>query len=406
MNTKWLAAAAMAGALVLPIGCTQKQHNAAGNAANGAQPVTTSPRAAAVTSAATAGSTSASLPTGATLTSANRAAVTASSTTVDVVKALRPSVVRVRTEASQVGAFGAVQGASGTGTGVVLDTDGHVLTNNHVVTLGSNQPAQKITVDLSDGQSVSGTLVGREPTADLAVIKIDAKNLVPVKFADPKSIQVGEDVVAMGYALDLGSTPSVTKGVVSALDRQIDETLTGSARGQNSTSISIGGAIQTDTPINPGNSGGPLVDMTGAVVGINTAGIFSSNQQPVQGINFAVSVDTIQPVVKSLIDKGKVDRGYLGVLLQPITREIAAPQSLPVSDGIGVAQVTAGSAADKAGLKSGDIIVKAGDRDIHGAGDLSQVLIENGPGTKLHVEYYRGNNRQSTDVVLGSRPSP
>src|SRR5579875_1952146 len=179
---------------------------------------------------------------------------------VNVVKKLTPSVVRVRTELTQVGPFGQIIGgqAQGTGTGIIIDTQGHILTNNHVVTLGGTRVAQKITVDLADGRSLPATLVGREPAADLAVLKINADNLQPATFADPNSVEVGEPVVAIGYALDLGSTPSVTTGVVSALNREIDETLDNgnpfsAAQGQVNA---VGGAIQTDAAINPGNSGG------------------------------------------------------------------------------------------------------------------------------------------------------
>jgi len=315
--------------------------------------------------------------------------------------------VRVRTDASQVGVFGNLQKASGTGTGIILDTDGHILTNNHVVTLGTNQPAQKFTVDLADGESLDAQLVGREPNADLAILKISAKGLTPVKLADPKSTNVGDTVVAMGYALDLGAQPSVTVGVVSALGRTIDETISPNAGVVQSTSqqISIGGAIQTDAAINPGNSGGPLVNTRGEVIGINTAGIFSTNGEPVQGINFAVSVDTVLPVAKSLISKGRVDRGFLGVTVTPITRDVASAQHLPVNDGVGIVQVNKGSAADQAGLKAGDIIVKVGNIEVHGLGDLNEALIENGSGAKVPVTVYRGTDKQTVDVTLGSRPA-
>jgi len=255
---------------------------------------------------------------------------------------------------------------------------------------------------------VQATLVGREPTADLAVLKISAKNLVPVKFADPKSLQVGQDVIAIGYALDLGSTPSVTKGVISALDRQIDETLSGNNNNPfgGGTPNIVGGAIQTDAAINPGNSGGPLVNMQGEVVGVNTAGIFRSDTgEPVSGINFAVSVDTVLPVTKALISTGKVDRGFLGVNLVPITPNEAQANNLAVNDGAGVASVVSGSPAAQAGIQAGDVIVKLGNHDVHSVGDIQQALIENGPGTKVTIEFYRGKNKQSVDVTLGSRPA-
>ena len=415
MNRQQLAGAALAlTALVAVTGCTTRHKNTPGAAATrvAAASASASPAAAGASGAATATSgapaaaAAGSAGATATLTTATKPVVSSGST-VDVINALRPSVVRVRTEASQSGTFGAIQSAQGTGTGMIIDNDGHVLTNNHVVTLGSNAPASRIMVDLADGQSVTAQLVGREPVADLAVLKIEAKNLTPVKFADPQSLAVGQDVVAIGYALDLGATPSVTKGVISALNRQIDETLTGGGRlSASASSLNVvGGAIQTDAAINPGNSGGPLVNLQGEVVGVSTAGILSSNGQPVQGINFAVSVDTVLPVAKALIANGKVERGFLGVQLVQIDRGQAAANRLAVNDGVGISQLTPGAAADKAGLKSGDIIVKAGNRDIHTIGDLQQALIENGPGTKLHIEYYRGADKQSADVTLGSRPS-
>jgi S1-C subfamily serine protease len=423
MKAHWLVAATLALAAGLAVGCTEKTKTTtptplsrqpaqsaapsatgttgsnAGRAAATATASSSAASAAAATARPSAAATQASAP------QAGRSAVSPSSA-ADVVKLLRPSVVRVRTEASQVGAFGAVQRAAGTGTGVILDTDGHVLTNNHVVTLGSDRQAQKISVDLSDGQVATAQLVGRDQNSDLAVLKIDAKNLTPAKFADPSTIEVGQDVIAIGYALDLGSTPSVTKGVVSALGREIDETLSSQAGSGGIPNI-VGDAIQTDAAINPGNSGGPLVNMSGEVIGINTAGIFSqgTSGEPVQGINFAISVETVQPVVKALMSQGKVNRGFIGVNLVPITADTAAAQKIPVSDGAGIEQVVANTPAQQAGLQAGDVIVKAGNKDIHSVGDLQQVLIENGPGTKLHIEYYRGSERRSADVTLSSRPS-
>ncbi|MHB8576897.1 MAG: S1C family serine protease [Dehalococcoidia bacterium] len=411
---------AVSAALLLMVavaGCTQK------NRPNAAATTAAPPSAAATTeSTATnqggvgstraqtsAPRTQAAAATAARSTTLTTAATTTTSSdaTVNVVNTLRPSVVRVHTSQSQIGAFGGVQNASGVGTGVILDTQGHILTNNHVVTLGGSQASTDIQVDLADGrQNITAKLIGREPAADLAVLQISESNLTPVKFADPASLQVGQDVVAIGYALDLGSTPSVTKGVISALDRQIDETLQNSNNplGGGTANI-VGGAIQTDAAINPGNSGGPLVNMAGEVVGINTAGIFQQNGQPVQGINFAVSVESIQPVAKALIDKGQVDRGFLGLNLQPISRDAATAQHLPVPDGVGVVQVVRGGPADQAGLKAGDIITKLGDKDIHTFGDLQQQLILNGPNTKLPIEYYRGAAKQSANITLGTRPA-
>jgi S1-C subfamily serine protease len=204
-----------------------------------------------------------------------------------VVQRVRESVVRVRAGAqTQRGPFGGTQETEGTGTGFVVDQQGFVVTNNHVVTLGTNRPADRLEVDLFDGRTVQASLVGRDPATDLAVLKLDAGNLKTLNWAEPNSIVVGEDVFAIGFALDLGGQPTVTKGVVSAKDRVINEVLQTAAGPQR---IDISGAIQTDAAINPGNSGGPLVDLNGDVVGVNTAGLASAGGQPVQSIFFAVS---------------------------------------------------------------------------------------------------------------------
>jgi serine protease Do len=228
----------------------------------------------------------------------------------DVVKAVWPSVVRIRANGQQTSALGTAQRGEGTGTGFIVDQRGYIVTNNHVVTLGTNREAAQFQVDLSDGRTVQGELVGRDERSDLAVIKITADNLTPVKFADSTKSEIGEDVLAIGFALDLGSTPTVTKGVISAKDRVINETLNAGGRAYP---ISISGAIQTDAAINPGNSGGPLVNMRGEVVGINTAGLVGDAGQPVQGIFFAVSSQVAEPIVESLMADGQVERGYLGV---------------------------------------------------------------------------------------------
>jgi putative serine protease PepD len=416
-----------AAILLVAAGCTSKNNKTAATATNhAASPVaaastTTGGSAATAASGAAAannsGSQAVSTNTSGTPGIKLASAATAPQTggVVSIVQKLTPSVVRVRTEATQTGPFGQIiQGgqAEGTGTGIVIDANGYILTNNHVVTLGGTKVASKISVDLSDGRTLAATLVGREPAADLAVLKVDATGLTAASFADPKNVQVGEPVVAIGYALDLGATPSVTTGVVSALNREIDETLDNGnnnpfqqAQGQVNA---VGGAIQTDAAINPGNSGGPLVDMNGDVIGVNTAGIFSQNNQPVEGINFAISVDTIQPVAQALIATGKVNRGFLGVSIVPIDRSTAAAQHLPVSAGVGIQQVQPGSPADQAGLKVGDIITKIGNRTITGLGDLTQATIENAPGSKISVTYYRGTSTtpQTTTVTLGTSPTP
>jgi len=254
---------------------------------------------------------------------------------VDVVEELGPSVVHVLSEAATLDVFGQVTPTKGVGTGFVLDREGHIVTNNHVVTVDSGQPAQKITVTLSDGRQFQARIVGRDAPTDLAVLKIDGDSLTPVKLGSSAGLQVGESVVAIGNALDLPGGPTVTQGVVSAKGRLIQE-----------NEVTIPDAIQTDASINPGNSGGPLVNMRGQVVGITTAVI----RGQAEGIGLAIAIDSAEPIVQELIDVGRVDRGFLGVSMVEITPSLAESFGLAVDHGIGLQTLEPGGPADDAGL--------------------------------------------------------
>jgi serine protease Do len=335
--------------------------------------------------------------------SSNASANLGDSTAIErVVKQLKPSVVRISVTSStnRRGPFGSINGpaqAQGVGTGMVLDDQGRILTNNHVVTLESSGPAGSVSVDLPNGKSANANVVGSDPQTDLAVVQVgngDREGLTPIQWANPSSIVVGEQVVAIGYALDLGGAPTVTTGVVSAVDRSIPE--------QDAT---ISGAVQTDAAINPGNSGGPLLDLNGKVVGVNTAGLAGSSGQPVQGLNFAISVETAQPITQELLAHGKVTRGYMGVGVTDITPDIAQANDLGVNHGAGVGEVSNGSPADKAGLRPGDVITKVGDMDINNTGDLTKALARYGPGQNVAVNYVRGGKQSTTTINLGQRPS-
>ncbi|HZQ38767.1 MAG TPA: trypsin-like peptidase domain-containing protein [Dehalococcoidia bacterium] len=210
-----------------------------------------------------------------------------------VAQAAEPSVVSIGVNGTAATrGFGTAQ-VAGSGTGVLLDTQGHILTNDHVITLDGASSRTTISVGLPGGKTVTASLVGEDASTDLAVLQVSASDvagLTPIQWADSSSVQVGEPVVAIGYALDLGGDPTVTSGVVSALNRTIAE--------QNAQ---IGGAIQTDAAVNPGNSGGPLLDASGQVIGINTAGLAGSAQDPATGINFAIPAQTAQTVANRLI---------------------------------------------------------------------------------------------------------
>jgi len=309
----------------------------------------------------------------------------------EIVQSLEPSVVHILSEAASIDVFGQAVPSQGVGTGFIIDTQGHIVTNNHVVVQPNtcDTPVQHIVVTLSDGRNFTARIVGRDVPTDLAVLQIDANNLTPAVLGDSATVPVGDTVVAIGNALDLPGGPTVTRGVVSAQNRLIEEQDCG---------VSIPGAIQTDAAINPGNSGGPLVDTSGQIIGITTAEITGG----VEGVGFAISSDTAKPIVQDLIANGKVARAYLGVSVVPITPSLATSYSLPVDHGVGIQQVQSGGPADNAGLKVDDIIVKIDGTDINTSGDLFAFLAQHQAGEKVTVNYYRGNNTQSTDVTLAA----
>ena len=310
----------------------------------------------------------------------------AQQTAVDVVKELGPSVVHILSEAATLDVFGQVTPTKGVGTGFVLDQEGHIVTNNHVVTIDGGQPAQKITVTLSDGRQFQARIAGRDAPTDLAVLQIDADDLTPVELGDSAGLQVGESVVAIGNALDLAGGPTVTQGVVSAKGRLIQE-----------SDVTIPDAIETDAAINPGNSGGPLVNLRGQVVGITTAVI----RGQAEGIGLAISIDSAEPIVQELIDVGRVDRGFLGVSIVEITPSLAESFGLAVDHGIGLQTVDPGGPAADAGLRQGDIIVRLAGDEIKNSGDLFKALTENRAGETVQVEFFRGSSRQSAEITLG-----
>jgi S1-C subfamily serine protease len=305
----------------------------------------------------------------------------------DIVRLLRPAVVRVQTEGARLDILGRPVPTQGVGTGVIIDDEGHIITNNHVVRL-NGALASRVVVTLSDDRTVSAEIVGTDPPSDLAVLQIEATGLAPATLGDVSQLQVGEEVVAIGYALDLPGGPTVTEGVVSAKGRVIEE-----------SPYSIVDAIQTDASINPGNSGGPLANLRGEIVGINTAIIGQA-----QNIGFAISIDLAKPLVQEIIDSGMVSRGFLGISVVDVTPSIAASFDLPVDRGIGVAAVEPGSPADRAGLRVNDIIVRIGEVDITNTGGLTQALTKFRAGDAVTVTFYRDSQQQQEEVTLTDRP--
>ena len=306
--------------------------------------------------------------------------------TVEVVKILTPSVVQIVTESIGMGFFNQPAPSRGVGTGIILDDRGHILTNNHVI-----QGGERITVILSNGDSFTAEVIGGDPSTDTAVIRIDADGLQPAKLGESAALEVGEDVIAIGHALGLPGGPTVSKGVVSALGRSIDID-------RQTTIVDL---IQTDAAINPGNSGGALVNTNAEVIGMNTAIIQGS-----QGIGFAINIDDAKIVAAQLINKGYVERGFLGISPVNLNAGLASRLNLSVSEGILIARVIPDQAADAAGLQEADVIVELGDDRIANNGELSQFLLKHTPGETVRLVYYRGPTRIVGEVTLGERPKP
>lgn len=302
----------------------------------------------------------------------------------ETVRKLRPSVVRVEAESITLDASG--RSSRGVGTGVIIDSEGHIVTNNHVV-VDEDGNDSRISVTLADGRTLAAEIVGRDPATDLAVLKIDGQGFQPVIFGQASNLEVGADVVAIGHALGLAGEPTVTRGIVSAKDRAI-------RAGQ----YSISGAIQTDASINPGNSGGPLVDVFGQVVGINTAVIKETSN-----IGLAISIDLVKSVVEELLVFGSVERSFLGVSLVDVTPDVAANLDLPTTTGAAVTSIEPGSPADSAGLQPEDIIIRLSDKPVANSGDVLQVLSAYDSGTTLVITFYRDDELRQADVTLGVR---
>ena len=268
----------------------------------------------------------------------------------------------------------------GLGSGVIVSADGYILTNNHVVGNASD-----IQVALNDGRQFTAKLVGADPQTDVAVVKINADNLPALTLTDSEKVEIGDVVLAIGNPFGIGQT--VTKGIVSAKDR--------STSGNGDEDF-----IQTDAAINPGNSGGALVDTDGRLVGINSAILTHSGGN--QGIGFAVPSNLCRWVMDSLVKNGRVERGLLGVMIQNLTPDLAKAFKLDRTTGALVGDVSPGSPADKAGLKSGDVITQFNGQPIQDASQLKLRVAETAPGTTAQLGVSRNGESKTFDVTLAS----
>jgi len=305
---------------------------------------------------------------------------------VTVVAKVKPAVVAISTAVEVVNPFFGRSTQEGAGSGWIIDKEGHIVTNNHVI-----EGAQNITVTLANGRALEAGVVGADALNDLAVIKVDDIDLPISQIGDSSELQIGEWALAIGNALGEGIT--VKEGIVSRLGVTI--------------SVGIGQSlydlIETSAAINPGNSGGPLVNMAGEVVGITSVKLSAVE---VEGVGYAISTNTAMPIIEELIKKGYVVRPWLGVVVSTVDQSSALMLNLPVDKGALIRQTSPDSPAAKAGLQENDIIISMGGKEITNAQELVQVIHASPIGEPVEIIYYRGETRNTTTTMLVESPPP
>jgi S1-C subfamily serine protease len=306
------------------------------------------------------------------------------------------SVVNITSRAMAFDFFYGLQPQEGQGSGFIIDTEGHILTNYHVIA-----DARQVEVTLHNRKKYRATVVGTDPSHDLAIIQIKASDLSPMILGDSRNLQVGQKVYAIGNPFGLAGT--LTSGIVSSI-RSVQEP----------DGIRIEEAIQTDAAINPGNSGGPLLNWRGEVIGINT--MIASGVGQSSGIGFAIPINTAKAVLNDLVTLGRVRRPALGIRTIPITPELADQMGLPSDDGLLILQVVAGGAAERAGLRGGsehaylgnipitlggDLIVAIDGQQVQDEQDLAQSMNNHRAGDSVKITVYRGKKKMDFTVTLG-----
>jgi serine protease Do len=317
----------------------------------------------------------------------------------NVAQQIKPAVVQITNEQYQVDGFTNTPFTvpAGVGSGVIYDDQGHILTNNHVVA-----GAQQLTVALTDGSTYPANLVGADPFTDLAVLKIDGKNLPVASFGDSSQLQVGDWVVAIGNALALPGGPTVSAGVVSALGRTVQEP--GETSGSQGPFLFD--VVQTDAPINPGNSGGPLVDLQGKVIGINT--LVAGQAEPgvqAQGIGFAISIAAAKPIADQLVATGQAIHPYIGVQQIPLNAVIASRLGTDVKSGVVIVAVGPGTPAAAAGLRQRDIITAIDNTPVTDDSVFAKIIDSHKPGDTIDLTVVRAKQTVHTKATLAKRPT-
>lgn len=303
---------------------------------------------------------------------------------VRTAKAVGPAVVGITNKATAHDWFDNPVETEGVGSGVIFKSDGYIVTNNHVV-----EGAKEIIVSLADGRSMQGKVIGADAMTDLAVVKVEAKDLPTAVFGDSDQVVVGEPAIAIGNPLGLEFQGSVTAGVISALNRTLES---------SNKPLKL---IQTDAAISPGNSGGALANADGQVIGINSIKIAASG---VEGIGFAIPINTVQKVVSDLIDKGYVVRPYLGVSVFDTKTAARYGYQLNIDKGVYVFKADPAGPAGKAGIQRGNILLKIDGKAVNSVGEVRTKVAEHSVGDQVEVTFVRGGSQQTATVTLEEMP--
>lgn len=302
---------------------------------------------------------------------------------VEIVEKTAPSVVNVSTiHLLNVFPFYSVP-VKGVGSGIIIDPDGYIVTNNHVV-----EGAEAVEVSLNDGRVFKGRIIGRDSSSDLAIVKINAKDLKAIELGDSSNLKVGQFIIAIGNPFGLRGGPTVTIGVISAINRSI-----------NTEKGIMEDLIQTDAAINPGNSGGPLIDLNGKVIALATAIIPFA-----QGIGFAIPINKIKKIVDDLIKYGKVIRPWLGIYGVDLTSQLSSYYDLPVEEGVIIVKVIRESPAGISGMKEGDIILSIDKIPIKNMMELQKAIQNKKVGEEITIRIIRNYKTYDVKVELGKSP--
>jgi serine protease Do len=316
---------------------------------------------------------------------------------VTLVQRVRPAVVNVTTDTIDQTQFGGQQG-KGVGSGFIVRSDGIIVTNYHVV-----ENAQRITVITPepDTQRYEARVIGGDQAADLAVLKVDAQDLPTVPLGSSADLQLGQRVVAIGYALALKGGPTVTTGIVSALGRSIQASDPNCDVCDNGVRT-YSDVIQTDAAINPGNSGGPLLNLDGEVVGINSAGSGGA-----ENIGFAIAIDAAKPTIDGAATNPSAPVAYLGIVSQDVTQGMSFQFNLPVTQGAYIVDLAPGGPAESAGIAIGDVIVAFDGQDVPDSETLGELIRSHAPGEVVDIQVVNADgDRQTLTATLGTNPLP